>query len=141
VRYRALKRTARRLTTLTAILLALGLAGAEASIVLCFGDDGHLSIEAVGPDGCVEAVEATTDTAAVIANPISSSHCGPCVDVAFSAPSATDGVAPAKRAGSAVAAISIATPVPPAPHLPAAISLRHSTPFISEKPNTIVIRC
>jgi hypothetical protein len=123
------------------MLLTLGFAGVEGDLVLCFGDDGHLAIEAVGPDGCVEAVEDWAPAASASLMPAAASHCGPCVDVALTAPAAAKGAATAKRAGAAPAAIVIATPRPPMPHLRAAISLRHSTPFISEKPNTVVIRC
>jgi hypothetical protein len=123
------------------MLLTLGFAGVEGGVVLCFGDDGHLAIEAVGPDGCVEAVEDRAPAASTNMMPAAASHCGPCVDVALTTPAAAKAAASVKRAGAAPVAIAIATPRPPMPHLRAAISLRHSTPFISEKPNTVVIRC
>jgi hypothetical protein len=126
---------------MAAMMLTLGFAGIEGGVVLCFGGDGHLAIEVVGPDGCAEAVEVAAHAASAIAIPASSSHCGPCVDVALTAPLTAEGVTPAKRVGSAPTTVFSATPRLPIPRLLAAIPVEHSLAFISEKPNTVVIRC
>jgi hypothetical protein len=123
------------------MLLALGFAGGEGGVVLCFGGDGHLAIEVVGPQGCDEAAEAAAPAASAIALPVSSSHCGPCVDVALTSPLATEGFKVARRLPSATSSIAVSELRPPVPLLRAANSYRQTTPFISEKPHTIVIRC
>jgi hypothetical protein len=123
------------------VLLTLGFAGAEDGVMLCFGSDGHLAIEAVGPEGCAEVIKTAAHAASARAIPVSSSHCGPCVDVALTASTTTKGTSTAKRAGAAATAISIATPRPPISHLRAKIRAQHAVRFISEKPYTVVIRC
>jgi hypothetical protein len=123
------------------MVLTLGFAGVEEGVVLCFGGDGHVAIEAAGLEGCAETGETAPRAASAIAIPVSSSHCGPCVDVALSASSAAERFAPAKRGGPAAAAIPIAALTPPIPHLRAGLSNQHSPRFISEKPHTVVIRC
>lgn len=136
-----MKRSAPRLLALMTMLLTLGFAGLEEGVVLCFGGDGHVAIEAVGPEGCAEAGDTAPRAPSTIAIPVSSSHCGPCVDVGLSASSATEGIGPAKRTGTAPAAIPVAALAPPMPDLRAAISYRHASRFTSEKPHTVVIRC
>jgi hypothetical protein len=141
VRICAIKESAPRFLALTAMLLTLGLAGVDEGIVVCFGGDGHVAIEAVGPEGCAEIDEAADHAASAIAVPVSSSHCGPCVDVVFTPSSVTGGAKVSKRIPSAAAAISTAELRPPVPHLRASFSYPHFTRFISEKPHTVVIRC
>jgi hypothetical protein len=135
------KKLVLRVLPATAMVLALGIAGVEEGVVLCFGDDGHVAIEASGPEGCVEAGEAAPHATFVIANSVSSPHCGPCIDVALAASSATESVAAAKRIGPAPAVIPTAALAPWVSHLRSASSDRHSVRFISEKPHTVVIRC
>jgi hypothetical protein len=141
VRTRTVKDSAPRLLALTAMLLTLGFAGVDEGIVLCFGGDGHVSIEVVGPDGCAAADETSVHTASVIANPVSSSHCGPCVDVALAAPSAIEAIKAAKRSPSAPAAISTAEHRPRLTHSRAEVAYQRTTRFNSEKSHTVVIRC
>ena len=138
---RFVRRSAPRLLTLTAMLLPLGSIGVGAGLVLCFGGDGHVAIEGRGPQGCAEGGQAGSSTASGIAVPISSSHCGACVDVALDASSATEGGATAKRQGTNPATIPIAALRLPTPLLRVAISHRYSTRFISARPHTVVIRC
>ena len=116
------KRSAPRLFALTAMLLTLGFAGVEDGVVLCFGGDGHVAIEAVGPGGCAEFAETADLATSAIAIPVSSSPCGPCVDVALTTSSATEAVKAAKRAPSAPSAISTAELRPPFPHLRASVT-------------------
>jgi hypothetical protein len=123
------------------MLLTLGFAGVDDGIVLCFGGDGHVAIEAFGPEGCAEVDETPDHPASAIAIPVSSSHCGPCVDVALTTSSATEAVKTTKPTFSAPAAISTATPRPPVPHLRASVAYQRTTRFVSEKPHTVVIRC
>jgi hypothetical protein len=123
------------------MLLTLGFAGVEDGIVVCFGSDGHVAIESVGPEGCAEGVEPADHVASAIVIPTSSSHCGPCVDVALTASSTAEGKNAAKRTLSAPAAISTTELRPPVPHLRASISRRHAARFSSEKAHTVVIRC
>ncbi|MEN8184073.1 MAG: hypothetical protein ABFS46_16220 [Myxococcota bacterium] len=134
------KKSAPRLLALTAMLLTLGFAGVEENVVLCIGGDGHLAIEASGPEGCSDGPQAAS-AATAIAIPSSSSHCGPCVDVALTASSATECVAAAKRSGPTPAVIPIAVLALAAPRRRAPISHRSSIQFISQKPHTVVIRC
>ncbi len=136
-----MKRSVPRLLALTAMVLTLGFAGAEEGIVLCFGGDGHVAIEASGPEGCSDGLKAASRAASAVAIPISSSHCGPCFDVALTASSATEGVTVAKRPAPAPAAIPIAGMAPPVPRLRFSDAYRPTTGFISEKPYTVVIRC
>jgi hypothetical protein len=123
------------------MVLALGIAGIEEGVVLCFGGDGHVAIEASGPEGCIETGEAAPHATSVIANSVSSPHCGPCIDVALAALSATESVTAAKRIGRAPAAIPTAALASWVSHLRSAFSDRHAARFISEKPHTVVIRC
>ena len=102
VRIRLAKRSASRFVVATATLLALGFTGVENGVVLCIGDDGHVAVEAVGPEGCVEVEEAASDVASIVEIPTSFSHCGPCVDVALAASSTTGAEAPEREAGDAV---------------------------------------
>lgn len=141
VRIRLENRSASRFVVLTAMLLALGFTGVENGVVLCFGDDGHVAVEAVGPEGCVEVEEAASDVASQIAIPTSSSHCGPCVDVAITASSTTEATSVAKRTGASPATIAVATLRPYISALRATIPAQHVSRFISEKPYTVVIRC
>jgi hypothetical protein len=123
------------------MVLTLGFGGVVNGVVLCFGGDGHLAIEAVGPEGCAEVVETAAPAASAIAIPAPSSHCGPCVDVALTSTSATESVKAAKRMPPAASALSISELRPPVPYLRARVSYRHTRRFISEKPHTVVIRC
>jgi hypothetical protein len=144
VRTCVVKDSAPRFLALTAMLLTLGFAGVDGGIVLCFGGDGHVAIEAVGPKGCAEVDETPDHVTSAIAIPVSSSHCGPCVDVVLttsSASSATEAVKAAKRTPSAPAAISTAELRPRVPHLRASVAYQRTTRFNSEKPHTVVIRC
>jgi hypothetical protein len=138
---RVVKRSVPRLLALTAMVLALGFAGAEVAVVLCFGGDGHVAIEAGGPEGCSDGLKAASRAASAVAILISSSHCGPCVDVALTASSATEGVTVAKRPVPAPAAIPIAAIAPPVPRPRFPDAYRPTTGFISEKAHTVVIRC
>jgi hypothetical protein len=130
-----------RVGVLAATVLSLGFAGVEDGVVLCVGEDGHVAVENVGPEGCGEVLEAVLDAQSVLAIASSTSHCGPCVDVAFSASSATGGLSVAKRGGPAVATFSIATTASPLPSARASLTLPRVARFISEKPHTVVIRC
>jgi len=141
VRMGVVKRSVPRLLALTAMVLTLGFAGAEEGVVLCFGGDGHVAIEATGPEGCSEGGQASPYAASAIAVPISFSHCGPCVDVALAASSASEGVIVAKRPAPPPAAIPIAGIAPPVPRLRFSDAYRPTTGFISEKAHTVVIRC
>ena len=123
------------------MVLTLGFAGAEEGVVLCFGGDGHVTIEASGPEGCSDDLKAAPRAASAVAIPISSSHCGPCFDVALTSTSATEAVKTTKQTPPAPAAILAAELRPPVLYLRASISYRHTTRFISEKPYTVVIRC
>jgi hypothetical protein len=125
----------------TAIVLALAFTGAGDDVVLCLGGDGHVAIESVGPEGCVEVAETVSHAAAASAISASSSHCGPCVDVALTASSTIAATSAAERTDAAPALISIATPGPATLYLRAAIPVRLATHIISEKPYTVVIRC
>jgi hypothetical protein len=135
------EKLALRVLPATAMVLALGIAGIEEGVVLCFGGDGHVAIEASGPEGCIETGEAAPHATSVIANSVSSPHCGSCIDVALAALSATESVTAAKRIGRAPAAIPTAALASWVSHLRSASSDRHSARFISEKPHTVVIRC
>ena len=135
-----MKRSAPSVLALAALAVSLGFAGVEESVVLCFGGDGHVSIEASGPVGCSNATEAASRAASVVAVSIASSHCGPCIDVALTAAAATERVASARRAITPAAL----TPIPAL----AAVASRqraavwHRTQIlVSEKPHTVVIRC
>jgi hypothetical protein len=130
-----------RVGVLAATALSLGFAGVEDGVVLCVGEDGHVAVENVGPEGCGEVLEAVLDAQSVLAIASSTSHCGPCVDVALSASSATGGLSVAKRGGPAVATFSIATTASPLPSARASLTLPRVARFISEKPHTVVIRC
>jgi hypothetical protein len=134
-----------RIGVLAATVLSLGFAGVEDGVVLCVGEDGHVAVENVGPEGCGEVfeavLEAVVDAQSVLAIASSTSHCGPCVDVALSASSATGGLSVAKRGGPAVATFSIATIPSPLPSARASLTLPRVARFISEKPHTVVIRC
>jgi hypothetical protein len=132
--------SARRLSALAAMVLTLGFAGVG-DVVLCVGDDGHLAIEAVGPEGCAEVVERAASGRSALALRASSSHCGPCVDVTLSSASATESIKAAKPLTSAASAASTSELQPPVPHLRASVAYRHNRRFISEKPYTVVIRC
>ena len=136
-----MKRSVSRLLALTAMVLTLGFAGAEEGIVLCFGGDGHVAIEASGSEGCSDGLKAASRAASAVAIPISSSHCGPCVDVALTASSATEGVTVAKRPASSPAAIPIAANAPPVPRPRFSDAYRPTNGFISQKAHTVVIRC
>ena len=133
--------SAPRRLALTAMLLTLGFSGIEEGMVLCFGGDGHVAIEASGPEGCSDGLNATSRAASAVAVLISSPHCGPCVDVALTASSATESVTVAKRRAPTPAAVPIAGMAPPVPRLRLSDSYRPSAGFISEKPHTVVIRC
>ncbi len=137
----AVKRSVPRLLALTAMVLTLGFAGAGEGVVLCFGGDGHVAIEASGLEGCSDGLKAASRTASAVAISISSSHCGPCVDVALTASSATEGVTVAKRPAPPPAAIPIAGRAPPVPRLRFSDAYWPTTGFISEKAHTVVIRC
>jgi len=141
MRIRTIKKSARRLLELIAIALALGITGVEGGVVLCFGDDGHIAIEATGLEGCFEVGEPAPRAASVIASPVSSSHCGPCVDVALAASLVDGAVAAAKPMGPAPATVPVAGLAPPVSRPLAAASHLPTTGFISEKPHTVVIRC
>jgi hypothetical protein len=141
VRTFVVKRSASRFLALTAMLLTLGFAGVDDGIVLCFGGDGHVAIEAVGPEGCAEVDETPDHSAVAIPIPVSSSHCGPCVDVALTTSSAIDTVKTTKPTSSATAAIFTATPRPRLHHQRASVAYQRTTRFLSEKPHTVVIRC
>jgi hypothetical protein len=130
-----------RLLVLTGMLLALGFAGFEEGVVLCFEGDGRVAIEASGPEGCSDGANAASRAASAVAIPISSSHCGPCVDLALTASSASEGVTVAKRSTPTPAAIPIAGTIPPVPRLRLSDAYRSTTGFISEKAHTVVIRC
>ena len=106
---------------LTAMLLTLGFAGVDDGIVLCFGGDGHVAIEAAGPEGCAEVDEIPDHPASAIAIPVSSSHCGPCVDVVLATSSATEAVKATKRTPSAPAAVSAPELRPRVPYLRASV--------------------
>ncbi len=134
-------RSVPRLLALTAMVLTLGFAGVEEGVVLCFGGDGHVAIEATGPEGCSDGPKAAPRAAAAVAIPNSASHCGPCVDMALTASSATEGVTLAKRPAPTPAAIPIAAIAPPVPRPRLSDAYRPTTGFISEKPYTVVIRC
>lgn len=140
MRNRAVKDSAPPLLAMTAMLLTLAFPGAEDGIALCFGGDGHVAIEAVGPEGCAEIDQTAGRPESAMAIPVSSSHCGPCVDVVFTASSITEATSAAKRTGAVPALISTAMPRPPISYLRATIPARHVTRFISEKPYTVVIR-
>jgi hypothetical protein len=135
------KRSAPRLLALTAVVLVLGFTGVEGSLVLCFGDDGHVSVETAGPKGCADLEETAEHGSTSIVIPASSSHCGSCVDVALASSSATASVKAAKRTSSSPAAIFFAELRPPVQNLRARISHQHAKRFISEKSHTVVIRC
>jgi hypothetical protein len=143
MRIRLARKSAPRLVALlSAMLLTLGFAGVNDGIVLCLGVDGHVTIESVGPVGCAEVDETPDHPASVIATPVSSSHCGPCVDVALIMSSATQGGKGTERAPSPpLSAISIAELRPSVPRLRAAVAYQRTTRFASEKPHTVVIRC
>jgi len=141
MRIRTIKKSAQRLLALSAIVLALGITGVEEGVVLCFGGDGHIAIEATGLEGCVEAGEPAPRTASVIASSVSSSHCGPCVDVALATSSVDEAVAAAKPTGPAPATVPVAGCALSVSRLLAATSHLPTTRFISEKPHTVVIRC
>jgi hypothetical protein len=123
------------------MLLTLGFAGVDDGIVLCFGGDGHVAIEAAGPEGCAEVDETPDHRTSATAIAVSSSHCGPCVDVALSASSATEAVKTAKPTSSAPAMIPTATLRPRVPYLRDSVLYQRTTGFVSEKPYTVVIRC
>jgi hypothetical protein len=108
VRICAVKKSAVRFLALATLLLGQGFAGVGGGIVLCFGGDGHVAIEAVGPEGCREVVETADHPASASAIPVWPSHCGPCVDVALTQPSAAEGIHAAKRTISAPASIPTA---------------------------------
>ena len=135
------KRAAPRLMALTAMLLALGSTGGGEGVVLCFGGDGHVAIERRGSEGCAAGGVPGSHEASATAVPVSSSHCGPCVDVALNASLAAEGVAASKRPGTPPATIPIAALTRPILRLRVATSYWYSTGFISEEPHTIVIRC
>jgi hypothetical protein len=135
------RRSAPSLLALTAMLLTLGLTGVEDGIVLCFGDDGHVALEVVGPDGCTEVDETSDPAASALAISVSSSHCGPCVDVALTSSSATAVTKGTNQTPSAPSLISSAALRLRVPHLQAASGRQHTRRFISEKPHTVVIRC
>jgi hypothetical protein len=138
---RTIRKMPPRILTLTAIALTLGIAGGDAGVVVCFGDDGHVAIEASRLEGCAEASESAPHTAPAVASPVSSSHCGPCVDIALTTSSVAKNASATKRTGPAPAVVSLAALAQPVSHLPVAISHLHTTGFSSEKPHTVVIRC
>jgi hypothetical protein len=124
------------------MVLTLGFGGVVNGVVLCFGGDGHLAIEAVGPDGCAEVVESAAPAASAVAAPLAASHCGPCVDVMLTSTSAAEGVKAAKRMPSPASALSTSELRPPVSQLRARVAYQHHTRrFISEKPHTVIIRC
>ena len=135
------KRLAPCLLALTAMLLTLGSAGGEEGIVMCFGSDGHVAIEVAGSSGCAADDEAADHAASAVAIPVSSSHCGPCVDVVLTSSSAIGGDKAAKRAPAAPVANFTVELRPPVPPQRASIAYRHTTRFNSEKPHTVVLRC
>jgi hypothetical protein len=135
------KDKAPRLMALVAMLLSVGTGAHGEDLVLCFGGDGHVAIESRGPEGCDGGEDAFSYTASTIAAPISSSHCGPCVDVALGAASTSEGIAAAKRLGNTFATTFIAALAPPPRHARAVLMDCHAIGFSSEKPHTVVIRC
>lgn len=135
------KRSAPCLLALTAMLLTLGAAGVEQGMVLCFGENGHVAIEAGGPEGCSDGLTADFRAASAIAIPISSSHCGPCVDLALRASPATERVAAERRLRPMPAVIPIAALASAVPCQRTSVSHWPSTRVTSEKPHTVVIRC
>ena len=106
------KNSTRCLLTLTAVLLTLGFTGVEGGTVLCFGGDGHVAIETVGPRGCAEVGEAEGHSASTVTTAAASSHCGPCVDVILTASSITEATSAWKRTGAAPAVLSMAVSKP-----------------------------
>jgi hypothetical protein len=122
------------------MLLTLSFAGLDDGIVLCFGGDGHVAIEIVGPEGCTEVGETSDHPASALAIPVSLSHCGPCVDVALSASSATEAVKTAKPTSSAPAMIPTATLRPRVPYRGDWFVNPRTRVFFSDKPYTVVIR-
>jgi hypothetical protein len=130
-----------RALALPIMLLTLGFVGVGDGIVLCFGGDGHVAIESVGLAGCEEADETAGDPTLAIAIDAASSHCGPCVDVAFASSSTVVTDKTTKPTPSPPATISTTPLRPPALHQRATIAYRHTTHFNSEKPHTVVIRC
>jgi hypothetical protein len=141
VRTEPVQRSIPRLLPLTAILLTLGFAGVEEGIVLCFGGDGHVAIEMVGLEGCAAVAESAEHAASAIVIRTSSSHCGPCIDLALASSTATEGIQAAKRTPSALAGFTLPEHHLPIPHRRAAISYARTTAFASEKTHTVVIRC
>jgi hypothetical protein len=141
MRMGTVKRSVPRLLALTAILPSLGFAGFEEGVVLCFEGDGRVAIEVSGPEGCSDGANTASRAASAVANSGSSSHCGPCVDLAINASSATEGVRVAKRPAPTPAAIPIAGIAPPVPRLRVSDAYRPTISFISEKAHTVVIRC
>jgi hypothetical protein len=136
-----LKRSGPGVLAVTAMALTLGFAGVEEGVVLCLGGDGHVAFEATGPEGCSYGPKAASRAASLVAVPLSSSHCGPCVDVALTTSSVTERVASAKRTRPPAAGMSIAALASTAPRQGALVSQGAPTPFISGTPHTVVIRC
>lgn len=141
VRIQAAQRSVGGQVALSALLLAVAFAGLAEGVILCFGGDGHVAIEAVGVEGCVEAAEAAAPGVSLVALPLSSSHCGPCVDVALSSSSPIEGIQAEKRIDLAAPAIPTAELRPRVPHLRASVSYRHFSPHGSEPTRSVVIRC
>jgi hypothetical protein len=140
VRIQAAQRSVASQLALSALLFAVVFAGLADGIVLCFGGDGHVAIEAAGVEGCVEAAEAAAPGVSLVALSLSSSHCGPCVDVALSSSSPIEGIQAEKRIDPA-AAIPTTQLRPQVPHLRASVSYRHFSPHASERAHSVVIRC
>jgi hypothetical protein len=76
-----------------------------------------VSLRTPEPEGCSDGLKAASRAASAVAIPLSSSHCGPCVDVALAASSATEGVTVAKRPAPTPAAVPIVGMAPPVPRL------------------------
>jgi hypothetical protein len=134
-------RSVPHLLVLAAMLLALSFAGFEEGVVLCFGGDGHVAVETSGPRGCSAGAKAASRAASAVAISVSSSHCGPCVDVALTASLAIEGGTVSKRFAPISATIPIAGMAPPVPGLRFSDAYQPTTGFISEKAHTVVIRC
>lgn len=65
--------------------LLLG-AGARSRLVLCFGSDGHVALEASEVGVCGSSSNASVETIGFLTSLKSQSradHCGPCVDIPF----------------------------------------------------------